>query len=66
MSKYLKQHRKDTLKQKFGFDGDAYEYWSDYEGGIRLTYQDICNIHDFLTFMSTEEYNLWMKSQLNN
>lgn len=61
---YLSANRRLELKQKFSLDGNAYDYWSDYEGSIRLTFQDLCNIHDFLVFMGTEDYNLWMKSQL--
>lgn len=64
MSKYLTRKRREQLKQLFRIDGAGYMYGFNRDNAIRLTFNDLGNIHDFLVFMGTEEYNLWMKKQV--
>lgn len=64
MSKYLKTQTKDKLKKVFSITKSGYLYAPEHRGiPILLTFDDLTDIHDFLVFMSTQEYTVWMKSQ---
>lgn len=64
MSKYLTTKIKNELKRRFTLTKSGW-FYKPYGNSkpIPLTYEDICNIHDFLVFQSTQEYRDWVIHQ---